>query len=66
MFKRMKYLVFGLVLGLLVGLWFGYNTGKGRPFYANPFTEPDLRERISDTADQAVEESKRGLREALK
>lgn len=66
MFKAIKYLMTGLVLGLLVGLWFGYNTGKGRTFYANPFTEPELRERIGDTAEEAVEESKRGLREALR
>ncbi|MEM6986036.1 MAG: hypothetical protein AAF499_05815 [Pseudomonadota bacterium] len=32
----MKRLCLGLLFGFIVGMWFGINIGKDRPFYVNP------------------------------
>jgi len=53
--RRFKTLVSGLILGLLPGLWFGFNIGQGRPVYANPFTAPAAQEQIQRSREQAVD-----------
>lgn len=62
---RLKYLVLGLVIGGLFGLWFGVNLGKGNPVYANPFHEPDVTQRLKSGAEEVLEEGRRSLRQAL-
>lgn len=62
--RRLKALVTGVVIGLLVGLWFGFNIGKGRALYANPFTDPQVHERIEDTGEQAADESEQAQKES--
>ena len=32
-----KTLVFGIMIGCLLGLWLGINLGKDRDLFANPF-----------------------------
>lgn len=62
--RKLKILVSGVVIGLLVGLWFGFNIGKGRVIYANPFTDPQLSEQARNTGERAVEESGEALQRA--
>lgn len=50
-------LVFGMVVGLAVGLWFGTNMGKGRKFYANPFTQASIGEVVREKSADIVEKS---------
>ena len=38
----MKRLCFGLLIGFLVGMWFGINIGKDRVFYDNPLQDNTL------------------------
>ncbi|MEM9603744.1 MAG: hypothetical protein AAGA11_12835 [Pseudomonadota bacterium] len=38
----MKRLCFGLLLGFVVGMWFGINIGKDRTFYSNPLEDNTL------------------------
>ena len=38
----MKRLCFGLLVGFLVGIWFGINIGKDRAFYDNPLRDNTL------------------------
>jgi len=59
----------GAALGLLLGLWFGVNLGRGRPVYANPFHEFSLGENLQYHTDnvferrgEAVEQSLEALR----
>lgn len=62
--RKLKILVSGVVIGLLVGLWFGFNIGKGRVIYANPFTDPQLSAQARDTGEEAMEESGQTLKRA--
>lgn len=62
--RKIKILLSGIVIGGLVGLWFGFNIGKQRPVYANPFTAPEVSQRVQDTGEQAMRKSGRALEKA--
>ncbi|MDZ7662752.1 hypothetical protein [Thiohalophilus sp.] len=53
--KKLKLIIFGIIIGLAVGLWFGVNIGKGNPILSNPLDGPTLKQRVKDTTGDAVE-----------
>ena len=55
--KRIKAIIFGIVIGMLLGLWFGFNIGRDRPLLSNPFAEPTLQDKIKQTGDHLIEKS---------
>ncbi|HHJ16819.1 MAG TPA: hypothetical protein ENJ80_09000 [Gammaproteobacteria bacterium] len=55
--RRIKGIIFGLVVGIPLGLWFGFNMGKDRPLLSNPFEEATLQEKIKATGDTLIEKS---------
>lgn len=59
--KKIKVIVLSGVLGLLIGLWFGVNIGKHKPFYSNPFTEPSTRNILRDASGRLIEKSGRAI-----
>lgn len=59
--RRLKALIGGIVLGLLLGLWFGVNIGRDRPIFSNPFTEPTVREKLKQTGESLLDKSGRAL-----
>lgn len=56
----------GLVLGLLVGLWFGVNIGKGRDFYANPFAGKNITGELMESGGEMLEKSGKALKDMNK
>ena len=54
---KLKAWLFGLIIGVLLGLWGGVNIGKGRPFYANPFAQTPVSEKLKDAGRDAMRES---------
>lgn len=66
---KMKAWVFGLIIGTLLGLWGGINIGKGRPLYANPFSDQSVSGTLQDAGREVIRESGEALEktgEALK
>lgn len=62
--KWLKGLLLGLVIGTLLGLWFGVNIGRDKPFYSNPFQKKTVGEHLKgayegtrETVERAIEES---------
>ncbi len=55
--KTLKTLLGGIVIGLLLGLWFGVNLGRDRPIFSNPFTEPTVQEKLKQTGKSLIEKS---------
>lgn len=53
--KRIKSTIFGLVIGVALGLWFGFNMGKDRPLLSNPFEEDTFKEKIKQTGGSLME-----------
>ena len=54
---KLKSLLTGLVIGLLLGLWGGVNIGKGQPLYANPFTSKSVPDTVRDAGKELLRES---------
>lgn len=59
-----KYLI-GIVVGLLLGLWFGVNIGHDRPVWSNPFAQASLQEKAKDTMLDALKDAKKAARDSL-
>ena len=55
--RRIKGIVFGLIIGIPLGLWFGFNIGKDRPLLSNPFEEVAFQEKIKETGGSLMEKS---------
>jgi len=61
----MKKYFIGIVMGLLVGLWFGVNIGNDRPLWANPFAEPSLANKAKGAAADVWKDAKKAARYSL-
>jgi len=59
--RRIKGIIFGLVIGIPLGLWFGFNMGKDRPLLSNPFEEATFQEKIKETSGSLMEKSGEAL-----
>lgn len=55
--KRIKGIIFGLFIGIPLGLWFGFNLGKDRPVFSNPFGAPSIQDTIKKTGENLIEKS---------
>lgn len=63
--KHLKLLLTGLVIGLLLGLWFGVNIGREKPIFSNPFTDKGIQEKAKETTSEAIKDTKRALSKSL-
>lgn len=59
--KRLNALTLGLVIGLALGLWFGFNLGRDEPIFANPFSEPALQDKLKRTGESVMEKTGEAL-----
>ena len=59
--KAIKKFIIGLITGLLVGLWFGVNIGRGHHFYANPFVAATVRAQLKQTGESIMQKSGEAL-----
>ena len=59
--KKLKLILSGVVLGLVIGLWFGVNIGKNKPIFSNPFAEENLPKKFKQKTGEAVEKAGKGL-----
>jgi hypothetical protein len=64
MWDRIKKRLVVIIVLILVGIWFGYNIGQGRPFYSNPFVQA-TQEKLKSKAGEVVKETKKVLRDSL-
>ena len=64
--ERLNKYIIGAVIGIIVGLWFGVNIGKGKDFWANPFEDKPLSEIAKDTTKELTEKAKDKTSEMVK
>lgn len=60
--KCISKLIVGLVIGAMLGLWFGVNIGRERPLLSNPKAGRGL----FDSADDAIKKGTDNIREKFK
>ncbi|MEA3244454.1 MAG: hypothetical protein U9Q19_13610 [Pseudomonadota bacterium] len=53
--KRIKGMIFGLIIGIPLGIWFGFNMGQDRPLLSNPLGEPTFQESLKKTSEDLIE-----------
>ena len=59
--RRIKNMILSLIIGMALGLWFGFNMGQDRPIFSNPFEQDAFREKIKETGDTLIEKSGEAL-----
>lgn len=64
--KKLKLIILGVVIGVLLGLWAGVNIGKGKSIFSNPFEEINLQDRIKDKGTEVMKDAKDAIRDSLK
>ena len=64
--KSIKLAIIWLVIGLLLGLWFGINIGRDKPIYSNPFEAATLQDKFKQAGEGALEKSGEALEKAGK
>ncbi len=55
--KLLKTLVLGVIIGGLLGLWFGMNIGKNKPWYSDPFAEGNVTNQLKSSIGEGVEKA---------
>jgi len=61
--KTLRGIMMGLIVGIPVGLWLGFNAGRDAPLTTNPFEEYGIAERIQGDAETLYKEIKKDIRE---
>ena len=64
--KTIKLAIIWLLLGLLLGMWFGVNIGRDKPIYSNPFAANSLKEKLKQAGEGALEKGGDALESAGK
>lgn len=64
--KRIKALILGAIIGLLIGMWFGVNIGKDKPIFSNPFADASIQKKIKRSGDVILEKSGEALEQGGK
>jgi hypothetical protein len=63
--RNIKTLLFGLGIGLLIGLWFGVNIGKDQRLFANPFANKSLQEKFLESSGDVLEKGGKALKDKV-
>jgi hypothetical protein len=68
MLENLKYLIIGIVVGLIIAFPLGINFGRGEPLLSNPFKDQEVKEavkkRASETGKEIVEEARETIHKA--
>lgn len=63
--KKLKILVLGVVIGITLGLWFGFNLGRDEPLLSNPFEDRSLQHKAKETTSEVIQDTKDALKKSL-
>ena len=66
MAAKLKFLIFGLVLGTVVAFMLGMNYGRGDPLLSNPFADRSLGGKVKQKAGEMVDSAREKIHEATK
>ncbi|MCG6886240.1 MAG: hypothetical protein LJE74_03450 [Proteobacteria bacterium] len=63
--RKLKIMLLGIIIGVLLGLWFGYNLGRDEPLFSNPFADRSLQNKARETTSEVIQDTKRALNKSL-
>ncbi len=61
---RIKYLIFGIIIGTVLAFPLGINFGRDDPLLSNPFENPSMQERVRDKARELANEARERVHKA--
>jgi len=61
--QKLKLIISGIIIGLVLGLWFGVNIGREQPIFSNPFAGRDIPEKVKKSTGEAVEKAGEGIKQ---
>lgn len=71
--KHFKAVFLSLLVGVLLGMWFGVNIGREVPWYSNPFDTQSLNQKLKratgetlEKGGQAIEKTGQALQDKFK
>ncbi len=56
--SRIKFLIFGIIIGAVLAFPLGINFGRDDPLLSNPFSNPTMQERVRDKARELADEAR--------
>jgi hypothetical protein len=59
--KHFKTVLLSLLVGVLLGMWFGVNIGREVPFYSNPFDTAALNMKLKRATGETLEKGGHAL-----
>jgi len=60
--KNIKIILFGMIIGVAIGLWLGVNIGRQMPLHSNPFAyHESLGEKVKRLSGETLEKGGRAL-----
>lgn len=59
--KTVKIILFGIIIGVALGLWLGVNIGREAPLLSNPFYKETLSEKMKRVSGETLEKGGRAL-----
>jgi hypothetical protein len=59
--KHFKAVLLSLLVGVLLGMWFGVNIGREVPFYSNPFDTAALNQKLKKATGETLEKGGQAL-----
>jgi len=60
--KIIKIILFGVIIGVAIGLWLGVNIGREMPLLSNPFAyHESINDKLKRISGETLEKSGRAL-----
>ena len=59
--KNIKIILFGVVIGIGIGMWLGVNIGREVPLLSNPFHRESVADKLKHLGGSTLEKSGKAL-----
>ena len=59
--KNIKLIIFGVVIGIGIGMWLGVNIGREVPLLSNPFNRESVADKLKRLSGETLEKSGKAL-----
>lgn len=64
--EKLRALLTGLVIGVVIAFPLGMNYGRGAPLLSNPFASQDVKSKVKSSAQKLLKDTKESIHDATK
>jgi len=55
-----------IIIGIIIGLWFGINIGRDEPLLSNPFSHKPLQKKLLESGEDLLDKGNQAIKEKLR